>query len=233
MIYAMCHFLKLKAYYEMNKKTMGRTLVLVSFIIGIFACGGTKEKIFISQMRWFNNYRFQDTLKYMRSIEIKYSYERVSDSLILLKMYSYGSLKYDTEEYQSTEPNSLKYRQYYLNLNQNNTSQRPDFSNCENLQESDCLVLHGEKTINIKNDKFRILSLINYNVNIDGDYRLFFNEKLGILAEYSNSGFHALICDQTNDLKNEKVRKELIDKLLQDKDFFPYSPKMYSNPPSE
>lgn len=210
--------------------------VFLILSIFIFSCIKDKEKINIAHFRRYSHYLTYDTAHYRNEFVIRYSYDYLNDSVILMKIYSFGDLVYKSIVYQNDKLekdkiDTIDYQQYYLFLKGASIPQKTYYFSDIDVVNDEYYNFESERVINIGLDSFKIMSFFRDFDGDDGELRIFFNQKFGILALYSNSDFDASICRNTADKKNEKDRIQLINKLIADTTFFPFPRERYPMPP--
>ena len=210
-----------------------KILILTIFII---SCTNDKEVINIAKFRRYTHYPANGTANYENEFNIKYSFDFLNDTTILVKMYSFGDLDLKSiislkGELSKDKFDTVDYQQYFLFLKGANTLKKYSYDLENNTFENEYFNYESQRIIKIEQDSLKVLSFTRDFDGIDGELRIYFNTKFGILALYSNSGFDASICQKTNDNNTDKNRIELIRKLVADTTFFPFPKEKVPPPP--
>lgn len=201
-------------------------------LILAFSCSKDNDKIIHAHMKVYNHYLLHDTTDSSYDIDIEYSFYNLNDSTILFKMYSFGDLVFTSiDSMQNGKIDSVNYQRYYLCHKGSNKPETRYFSANLDIAEDEYFNLDATRVYDIGSDSLEIMSFMIDNDFIDGDIRLFFNQKFGLLAIYSHSNFDASICRKSDDENNDKYRIELINKMMADTTFFPFPREVYPSPP--
>ncbi|WP_282038826.1 hypothetical protein [Saccharicrinis aurantiacus] len=206
---------------------MQRYFQLFILLFILFSCAQVSERRVIGKVNVYTHY-LSYKLKNERPVfDVDYSYSTLNDSVILLKLYRYGDLKYKSIDLTN---DTVDYQKWYLCSKESLKTPTVDYLSDPNLVYSEYFILDFKKEYKIDGKSHDVLSLLIDNDGIDGDLRLFFNEKLGLLAEYSHSGFDARLYWESNEESSNGMRKKLITELIADSIFFPYPIELYSTP---
>lgn len=215
---------------------MNRFLLITIFALVLLSCEHRSERRILGKIDIHKHYLLHKLQGKQLSIDMEYSYQYVNDSIVLIKLYRLGDLTFKSFDFaqindRKSKYDTLDYQKWYLCYNKSIRKNTRVYIFDSNIIEDNYFVLDSQREIYLEGEQFTILSFFIDHDEVDGDSRIFFNPKVGFLAEYSHSGFDARLCWETNDFKSNTLRKQLISKLIADTTFFPYPRELYSSPP--
>ncbi|WP_066631324.1 hypothetical protein [Labilibacter marinus] len=196
-----------------------RIYYTVFAVVLLFSSCNKRDDLIITTVNMYNHYRLHGTNQNRGEFEIKYSVHNLNDSVIWLKVFEYCGLQERSievsKELGKEIYDTLDYQNYFLQLKGDSFIDSLIETNDEHF------VLEMERDYLIDNDSLKVISFYRMHDDLDGDSRIYFSPRAGIIAEYAISNFHALISTRVNDIKLEKYRIALTEKMISDTTFFP------------